>query len=191
MILHENTLISEDVLEKKFICDLNACKGACCVEGDFGAPISEDERLILLENFDAITPFLSKDGLNTINEKGISELDDEKVLVTTCIPSGACVFAVKNGNVVSCGIENAYKAGKIDFQKPISCHLYPIRISKVSEFDALNYHKWVICKPACILGEKHQVPVYKFLKQPLIRKYGEHWYNELESIGEAWEDENT
>lgn len=189
MIIHENTLISEDIFEKHFICDLNSCKGACCVEGDFGAPVNETEINTINNYLPLLSPFLSDEGISVIKSKGISELDKDGDLVTTCIPTGECVFSVRTDGILSCGIEKAWKAGKIDFQKPISCHLYPIRINKVGDYDALNYNKWDICKPACALGEKHQMPIYKFLKAPLIRAYGVSWYKELEGIADALNEE--
>jgi hypothetical protein len=189
MIIHENTLLSEDLFDKHFICDLNSCKGACCVEGDFGAPVNESEIATINDLLPAISPFLSQEGLEIITRNGISEHDTDGDLVTTCLPTGECVFAVKDNGILSCGIENAWKAGRINFQKPISCHLYPIRINKVGDYDALNYHKWEICKPACSFGEKHQTPIYKFLKAPLVRAYGEGWYNELDAIAEALKED--
>lgn len=189
MIIHENTLLSEDLFDKHFICDLNSCKGACCVEGDFGAPVNETEIDTINELLPAISPFLSPEGLEVITRNGISEQDKDGDLVTTCLPTGECVFAVRDNGILSCGIEKAWKAGKVNFQKPISCHLYPIRINKVGDYDALNYHKWDICKPACALGEKHQIPIYKFLKAPLVRAYGEGWYNELDAIAEALKED--
>lgn len=189
MIIHENTLLSEDLFDKHFICDLNACKGVCCVEGDYGAPLNDVELNILNDLLPKVEPFLTAEGIAVIKEKGVSELDKDGDLVTTCLPSGECVFAISNNGILACGIENAWKAGAIDFQKPISCHLYPIRINKVGDYDALNYHKWEICKPACSLGEKHKTPLYQFLKAPLIRAYGEGWYNELDGIAEALKEE--
>lgn len=185
MIIHENTLLSEDLFDKHFICDLNACKGACCVEGDYGAPITPEDIAILDEIVPLIKPFLSADGLMVINSRGVSEVDKDGDLVTTCLPTGECSFAVYENGILSCGIEKAWKAGVIDYQKPLSCHLYPIRVNRVGDYDALNYHKWDVCKPACEMGKQHQVPVFKFLKVPLIRAYGQSWYNELEGIAEA------
>ncbi len=186
MIIHESALISEDIFEKNFICNLSKCKGACCVEGDFGAPISKEEIEILENEIENIKPFLSKKSLDSIEEKGIWEKDKDDDLVTTCLPSGECNFSVMDENkVLHCGIELAFKSNKTSFQKPISCHLYPIRITKVGEYEALNYHRWDICKDACTLGNEHKIPVFKFLKSALSRKFGIKWYNELEKIAEA------
>ncbi len=188
MIIHDNTILSEDLFDKHFICDLNACKGACCIEGDAGAPVTDEEISILEEILPKLTAYLSPEGLNLISEKGVSELDKDGDAVTNCLPDGTCVFAVSNNGILSCGIENAFNAGAVDFIKPLSCNLYPIRVSKVGDYDALNYHKWDICSPACKLGEQHQVPIYKFLKTPLIRAYGQNWYNELDAIADALKD---
>ncbi len=186
MIIHQNTLISQDILEKNFICNLNKCKGACCVEGEFGAPITKDEINILEQEIKHIKPFLSEKGITVIEEKGVWEKDTDGDLVTTCLPSGECNFSIYENGILGCGIEKAWKEGKTYFRKPISCHLYPIRISKVGDYEALNYNKWNICKPACTLGNKQQVPIYKFLKEALIRNYGEDWYTELDEIANAY-----
>ena len=185
MIIHEQTLLSEDLFEKQFICDLNKCKGACCVEGEFGAPLTVDEIEILKKELPNILPYLTPQAQKELKARGVFEKDSEGDLVTTCLPTGECNFSYRDEKgVLSCGIEQAWKKGKTTFQKPISCHLYPIRISKVGHYDALNYHKWDICKPACALGKKNKMPVYKFLKGALIRKYGEAWYEELELIAD-------
>ena len=183
MILLENTIVSEDVLDKHFICNLSACKGACCVEGDFGAPLTEEEISTLSSEIENLKPFLSHEGLAAITQNGFWEHDSDGDLVTTCLPTGECNFSLRDANgTLKCGIEAAYKAGKSSLYKPLSCHLYPIRISKVSAYEALNYHKWDICAPACALGKEHRVPVYQFLKEALIRKFGADWYQDLDAI---------
>lgn len=181
-------LVSDDVREKEFVCNLDKCKGACCVEGDFGAPLDEDELAILEEIYPKVKPYLSKEGIKVIEKVGTHTVDDDGDLVTPVIDGRECVYAIydKKG-VLKCGIEQAYYDGKVSWKKPISCHLYPIRITKKKEFEALNYHKWHICSPACALGKELQVPVYKFLKDPLIRKYGEAWYEDLLKTIEAEE----
>jgi hypothetical protein len=185
MIIHEQTILSEDLFEKNFICNLSKCKGACCVEGDQGAPLSKEEIELIANDIEAIKPYLTDASLNAINQKGFWETDPEGDLVTTCLPSGECNFSRYENGILSCGMEQAWKDGKTTFRKPISCHLYPIRIKQVGEYDALNYHTWDVCKPACKLGDEHKVPVYSFLKDALIRKYGESWYNELDGIAQA------
>ena len=186
MIIHQNTLISEDIIESNFICNLEKCKGACCVEGEFGAPLNEDEIKILESEFTNYKPFLSDAGIKAIKKNGVWEKDRDGDIVTTCLPNGQCNFSIYENGILGCGIEKAFNEGKTTFKKPISCHLYPIRITQVAEFEALNYSRWDICKPACNLGNKHKVPIYKFLKEPLIRKDGEDWYTELELICEAY-----
>jgi hypothetical protein len=190
MILLENTIVSEDILEKNFICNLAACKGACCIEGDSGAPITQDELEILEAELENIKPYLTAVSLEAIKTQNFWEKDTDGDLVTTCLPTGECNFSLRDeAGILKCGIEQAYRDGKASIQKPLSCHLYPIRISNVGEFEALNYHRWDICKPACKLGEEHQVAVYQFLKEPLTRKFGADWYNELDEIAKQWKAE--
>lgn len=185
MIIHEQTLISEDILEKEFVCNLSACKGACCVEGDYGAPLLDAELLDIDRNLEAIKPYMTPQGRKRIEKGGYSELDPDGDLVTKCISGRDCVFAISEDGVYKCAIEKAYEAGESDFHKPISCHLYPIRISEVGEYEALNYNRWDICSPACTLGQKLRIPVFQFLKAPLVRKYGTEWYKGLEEIAAA------
>lgn len=186
MIIHENTLLSEDIFEKHFICDLSKCKGACCIEGEFGAPLLKEEIPLIESELENIKPYLTAKSIEDISKRGVWEMDIDKEEVTTCLPTGECNFSFRDAEgVLSCGIELAWKEGKSQFRKPISCHLYPIRISKVGEYQALNYHRWEVCKPACKLGDKHKVPVFKFLKDALTRRFGKEWYTELEQIGEA------
>jgi hypothetical protein len=185
MIKIGEVLVSDDVVEKEFVCNLDKCKGACCVEGDFGAPLNEDELPILEEIYPIVKPYLTKDAIRVIEKLGTHTTDDDGDLCTPVIDGRECVYAIydKQG-ILKCGIEQAYLDGKITWKKPISCHLYPIRITTKKNFEALNYNKWHICSPACVLGKELQVPVYKFLKAPLIRKYGEQWYSELEQAVE-------
>lgn len=180
MILVDNAVISDDIKEQFFVCDLTACKGACCVEGDLGAPLEELELKELEDAFEAVKPYLSEEGLRAIEKSGLYIKDFEGDFSTTTINDRECAFAIYDENkVLKCGIEQAYFDGKTSFRKPVSCHLYPIRITKYDHYDALNYDRWDICSAACTLGDKLGVPVYKFLKDALIRKYGEAWYAEL------------
>jgi len=185
MIIHEPAIISEDIFEKNFICDLAKCKGACCIDGDQGAPLTQEEITEIAANIQSIKPFLAEAALAAIEAKGFWETDPEGDLVTTCLPTGECNFSVYENGILACGIEKAWKAKKSTFRKPLSCHLYPIRVSHVGNNEALNFHKWEVCKPACNLGDEHKLPVYQFLKEALIRKFGEPWYNELDDIAEA------
>jgi hypothetical protein len=179
-------LVSDDIRDKEFVCNLEKCKGACCVEGDFGAPLLQEELAILEEIYPKVKKYLSPEGIKEIEKQGTHTIDDEGELCTPIISGRECVYAIYDEKkILKCGIEQAHKAGDIDWKKPISCHLYPIRITKKKDFEAINYHKWHICTPACALGKELQVPVYKFLRDPLIRKYGEPWYNELVSVIET------
>lgn len=180
MILIEDTVISDDIKEKHFVCDLEKCKGACCVEGDLGAPLEEVELPVLREIYPLVKPYLSPEGIKAIEEQGEYVYDDEDDYSTPTINGQECAYAVYDEKgILKCGIEEAYNDQKIDFQKPISCHLYPIRITKYENYHALNYDQWSICSDACTLGEKLGVPVYKFLKIPLEKAYGEAWYRQL------------
>lgn len=184
MIIVDDKLISEDIREKRFVCDLSACKGACCVEGDAGAPLDEEEAHILDEIWPHVKPYLSKKSRKAIKEQGKWVQDKWGEYETPLLEGKECAYVIFEHGMALCGIEKAHREGKIDFMKPISCHLYPIRVNhnKTMEVDHLNYDRWDICKPACAHGEKLEVPVYKFLKAPLIRKYGEAWYDKLEAI---------
>lgn len=189
MIIVGNALVSEDVLSKKFRCAIDTCKGACCVQGDAGAPLEAEEIEIIEKELPNIKPFMSEDGLMLLSSSGFSETDSyDGEAVTVCQPTGECVFVVlDNDGVAGCAIERAYHHGKTWFRKPISCHLYPIRAKKYGEYTALNYHQWNICSEACAIGEKEQVPVYAFLREALTRKMGPSWYEELESVARIWD----
>lgn len=189
MILIDNTCISDDIEDQLFVCNLDKCKGACCVEGDSGAPLEEEEIAILDEIYPLVEPYLSEEGKKVIALEGTSTTDFEGDYVTPVIDGRECVYAIyDNKGILKCGIEEAYNDGKIAFKKPISCHLYPIRVTKYDQYHALNYDRWEICSPACSLGQELKVPVYKFLKEPLIRAYGSNWYDQLtEEIDERRE----
>lgn len=192
MIQFENTLLSDDIFEKRFVCDLDSCKGICCVEGESGAPLEKEELKILDNIFEDIKPYLRNEGIKAIEKQGKYIVDSDNEMVTPLVNSKECAYAIfeKNG-MAACGIEKAYLAGKTNFKKPISCHLYPIRITKLSNGnEALNYSKWKICKAACILGNKLDVKVYQFLEEALIRKFGKKWYNELKDIDTALQNVN-
>jgi hypothetical protein len=180
MIEIMNTLVSEEVLEKRFVCDLAACKGECCVQGDAGAPLEDDELSILDDIFEDVKPFLRQEGIDAIEKEGKYVFDWDGEAVTPLINGAECAYTTfDDDGVVKCGIEAAFRAGKTDFMKPISCHLYPIRLTKLSAYTAVNFNYWKICKPACVCGEALNVPTYKFLATPLKRKFGEEWYEML------------
>ncbi|USL95118.1 DUF3109 family protein [Riemerella anatipestifer] len=188
MIQIEDKLISEDLFSEEFVCNLNKCKGACCIEGDAGAPLEQSEVKILEDIYPKIKSYLRPEGIKAIEEQGTSVEDFEGDLVTPLIDNRDCAYVIFDENgITKCGIEKAYEEGAIDWQKPISCHLYPIRITEYSTFTAFNYHEWKICSDACTLGKELKVPVYKFLKTPLIRKYGEGFYQTLTEAAEEYE----
>lgn len=176
-------IISTQIFERKFVCDLSACKGACCIEGDSGAPLTLDEVNILEEEIEAIKPYMRPEGIAAVEKSGVFYIDQENDAVTTLVNGKECAFVFfDEQGVTKCSIEKAHKEGKLDFKKPISCHLYPIRTKQFEEFEAINYDVWDICKPACACGDKLDVPVFRFLKEPLIRKYGAEFFAELEQV---------
>ncbi|MFC2721671.1 MAG: DUF3109 family protein [Flavobacteriaceae bacterium] len=190
MIQIDDKLISEDLFSEEFVCNLAKCKGICCVEGDAGAPLDEDETKILDEIYPKIKPYLRPEGIQAIEEQGTYTLDFEGDLVTPLVNNAECAYVIfDEKGYTKCAIEKAYEDGVIDWQKPISCHLYPIRITEYSNFSAINYHEWDICSDACTLGKELGVKVYQFLKKPLIRKYGEEFYQTLSEAAEEWEKE--
>lgn len=178
------TIISEEILEKEFVCNLSACKGACCVDGDAGAPLTQEETQILVDIYPKVKPFLRQEGIQAIEEQGAFVIGTDGEYETTLIEGKDCAYVIFDGQTALCGIEQAYNEGIVDWKKPVSCHLYPIRVKEYSDFAAVNYHKWHICSDACALGKELQVPVYKFVREALIRKFGEQWYQELEKVAE-------
>jgi len=180
MISIKGTLVSDEIADSHFVCDLIKCKGACCVEGDLGAPLEDDELELLEKAYPKVKPFLTKEGIKAIEKQGEYILDSDGDYSTPTVGGKECAYAIYDEKgILKCGIEQAWQAGKTTFRKPISCHLYPIRIKKYKKYDAVNYSKWHICSPACQLGDELKVPLYKFLKEALIRKYGKPWYKDL------------
>jgi len=188
MILIDEILISDAIVKKNFHCNLGACKGACCYEGDFGAPLEKEEQEFLSQPPVEIVELLSDEAKLKISaEGGIREFKEDKTIGTNLLEDGSCVFLYKNKIGISfCAIEKAYKEGSIKMNKPISCHLYPVRASKNehTQFEALNYDEWDICSPACTLGDEMKIPIYKFVKDALIRKYGEDFYEALDGAAQ-------
>lgn len=182
MIVVDKTIISEDIKRACFVCDLSKCKGACCIEGDAGAPLEEEEISVLEDSLEYIKPYMRPEGIEEVKRNGVFDFDDHNHYVTTLVNGKECAFVVFNEQgIAGCAIEKAWKDGKINFRKPISCHLYPIRVSQYRDFEALNYHEWHICKPAVENGKKLKVPLYQFLKDAIIQKYGEKYYQEFMS----------
>jgi hypothetical protein len=191
MLWIQDVLVSEELVKKQFVCNLDACKGACCWEGDYGAPLEEEELKTLENIYPLIRPFLTQEGIQVLEEQGrYTYIEDTKAYGTPLIDNGACAYMTRDEKGrAKCGIEAAHEAGAIEYKKPISCHLYPVRVKSVPEveFEALNYDRWDICSAACTLGASLQVPVYQFVKDALIRKYGEDWYQELEAAAQHLE----
>ncbi len=180
-------LVSLDLVERFFICNLDKCLGACCIEGDAGAPLTEEERQKLKEILPIVWDDLLPSAKEVIEQHGVAYVDEEGDLVTSIVNGKDCVFTCydKNG-MCQCAIEKAYREGRTDFYKPISCHLYPVRLTEYADFTAVNYHRWKICKAAEVLGRQEGVRAYQFLREPLIRRFGEAWYNELCEVAEAY-----
>lgn len=179
------TIVSEDIIEKDFVCNLSACKGACCIDGDAGAPLDLEETKIMQDIYPKVKPFMRKAGIAAVEAQGTFITTEDGEFETPLINGADCAYVMfDNKGTALCAIEEAHNQGEIDWKKPVSCHLYPVRVKDYSEFSAVNYHKWEICDDACTLGKELQVPVYKFVKQALIRKFGEDWYMELEKVAE-------
>lgn len=192
MIVIQDTIVSDELFDIKFTCHLEKCKGACCKEGDLGAPLDVLDIEAIEENLALIKPFMNPTYLSGVEENGFYETDDDGEAVTTCHPTGECNFVVYDETgTTQCAIELAYNAGKIDYKKPISCHLYPVRLRKFKNYTAVNYNYWDICNAACSLGEELNMPVYKFVKEALIRKFGEEWYAQLEAEAKGYKKEIT
>lgn len=187
MFLIQNTLVSLDVLEKEFCCDLETCRGCCCIEGDAGAPVTDEELKQIKALLPELLPQMTKEAREVLETQGLSYLDPSGEQVLSIVNGKDCIFArTDHQGWCYCLIEKAYHAGKIDFKKPISCHLYPIRLTRVGEMTGLEYHRWDICHCARVLGKKQHIPLYRFLREPLIRRFGEEWYNELCLTAEEW-----
>lgn len=177
------TIVSEDILTKDFVCNLSACKGACCVQGEAGAPVEPDEVQILKDVYSKVKPYLREEGIAAIEQQGTHIKNDFGELETPLVNGAECAYVnFDDRGTALCGIEAAYRAGDISWKKPISCELYPVRVQQYSEFSAVNYHRWPICDDACSLGKELQTPIYKFVKEALIKKFGEDWYTEIEKI---------
>lgn len=183
MLIVGNVLVSEELIDKCFCCDLEKCKGFCCVEGDSGAPIAQDEVADLEEYFPIFSKYMTEEGVAVVENGGTFVFDGNDSFDTPLVESNdACAFAYFEKGIAKCAIEKSFRNGEIPFRKPISCYLYPIRISKVGDYEALNYNQWNVCSSAVENGYKNSIPIYKFLKEPLIQMYGEEWFEELDTI---------
>ncbi len=188
MIAIDKVLLSDDVIEENFVCDLQKCKGGCCVDGDCGAPLTKEETKILADIYPKIKHYLRDEYVAEIEKQGTHTFDAEFGYVTPAVNGGICAYGYTDEmGIVKCAIEKAHKDGLIDFKKPISCHLYPLRIKEMPGYEAVNYEpRESLCSPACKLGDKLKVPVYQFLKEPLIRKYGKQFYNTLDAVAKKY-----
>lgn len=185
MVIIQDILISDAIFTEQFICNLTACKGACCVEGDYGAPLEKEELPLLDQAAEATKPYLRPESVAALDKKGAyTYADDIQEWGTALLNGKECVFTIFENGIAKCGIEKAWLEGKTEFRKPISCYLYPIRVIKRTGFEAINYDEWDICSAACQLGKEKKVAVYEFLKEPLIAKYGKDFYEELAAYGE-------
>jgi hypothetical protein len=193
VIAIENVLVSDLVAQEQFVCDLTKCKGGCCEDGDAGAPLTKEELDLINEVYETVKPYLTPEGIRVIEKNGRYNYDRDFGWVTPAIDGGLCAYGSRDENgIIKCGIEQAYRDGKISWKKPISCHLYPIivRKGKNGDFDRMNYEpREVLCKPGCIYGKKLKVPVYQFLKEPIIRMYGEEFYDALDAVAEKMKNE--
>jgi hypothetical protein len=179
----EDKLVSSELFSKQFVCNLSACKGACCVEGDTGAPLERSEIKLIEDSLDKIKPYMTPEGIEAVNKEGVSYLDSYKAPVTMLVEGKECAFVFRDDQgITKCAIEKAYREGEIPFNKPISCHLYPIRVTKNKKFESLNYDRWEICNDACSLGKELKVPVYRFLKEPIERAYGKSFFAEMDKV---------
>lgn len=180
MIEIDNKVVSSEILEQRFCCNLPRCLGKCCVHGDSGAPLTPNEVLTLEQILDKVKPYMTPQGIATVQEQGVALTDSDGDLVTPLIDGKECAFTAFENGIATCAIEKAWNNGIVDFRKPISCHLYPIRVKEYSTFTAINYHQWDVCAPARELGEQIDLPVYRFLKDAIIRAYGKEFYGQLE-----------
>lgn len=196
MISIDNILVSDEVIEEQFVCDLDKCKGGCCEDGDAGAPLTLEELEQARAAFDKVIPFLTEEGKAEIERTGLYRYDQEFGWVTPTINGGICAYGYRDEKgIIKCGFEHAYNEGLTSWKKPISCHLYPIKTktSKKKDYEMVNYEpRESMCNPACILGKKLKVPVYKFLKDALVRKYGEAFYQALDQVAiEHFDEKKT
>ncbi len=188
MIQIGDTIVSLDIIEKHFACDVSRCKGACCIHGDSGAPLMEKEARRLEAELQRILPFLRPEGRETISKLGPHVVDADEEIVTPLVESRECAYVVFENGMARCGIEKAYLGGKTNFRKPVSCHLYPIRLKQYPDFIALNYDVWHICDPARERGMKEEVPLYRFVRTALERRFGRDWYRQLELTARNWNE---
>ena len=182
-----DSVVSLELLEERFFCDLEKCQGYCCVEGESGAPLEEGEKELIEKSYTIFKHYLRKESCDSIEKQGFAVTDSDGDLVTPLLNGAECVYTIFENGIAKCGIEKAYFEKKITFRKPLSCHLYPVRLKNLyANVEAVNYHRWGVCDPARELGCKKNIRVYEFLKDALIRKYGKDWYDELDEVAKAY-----
>lgn len=187
MFVIKDTLVSLDLVERFFVCDLDVCKGQCCIEGDAGAPLLDEEKRAIDNNIDKILPLLTPGGREAVESQGSSYVDIEGDLVTMLVDDSNCAFCTFSSNgTCMCALEKGYREGILPHLKPSSCHLYPVRLSQVGNMTAVNLHRWKICRCAEKKGRQLNIRAYEFLKEPLVRKFGEDWYEELSNVADQW-----
>ncbi len=189
MIEIDDKIVSLDILRDHFLCDITKCKGICCVEGNAGAPLDIEEVDLLEEQYELYKPYMTAEGIKSVEDQGFMVIDEDGDYTTPLVNDAECAFAYVDGDITLCAIEKAWLEGKCSFRKPISCHLYPIRLINFSNGGVgLNYHRWSVCKSACENGKKCGVPIYKSLREPIIRRFGEEFYASLEVAAEMVKD---
>ncbi len=190
MLLIDDKIVSLDLLRDRFCCDLAQCKGICCVEGNAGAPLELEEVDQLEQEYEAYKPYLKPEGIEAIERQGFMVVDSDGDYTTPLINEAECAYSFQENGITFCAIERAYKEGKTSFLKPISCHLYPIRLSVFNNGSiGLNYHRWDVCSAALTLGKKKEIPVYQAVREALIRRFGEEFYHQLEEADRLLQEE--
>ena len=185
MIEIDDKIVSADLLRECFACDLTQCKGLCCVEGNAGAPLEMDEVDVLEEEWENYRPYMTPEGIEAVERQGFMVVDPDGDYTTPLVDDAECAFSCEENGITYCAIERAWKEGKTSFRKPISCHLYPIRLASFSNGSiGLNYHRWEVCRPACECGKRLGIPVYRALKEPIVRRFGEDFYHQLEAAAD-------
>jgi len=184
MVEIDDKVISLDILEKRFCCDLSICKGACCVHGESGAPLEDKEVKILPDEYPGFRDFLRPEGIRIIKEQGTSVLDADRENVTPLIDGRECAYTIFENGIARCGIEKAFDEGATNFRKPVSCHLYPVRIKRYKGFKAVNYDQWSICDSARTHGDKQDLAVFRFVREAIERKFGPDFYQKLEILSD-------
>jgi hypothetical protein len=185
MLIVDDCIISDNLADVRFCCDIKQCKGVCCVEGDCGAPLDKEEIPVLERIYLSVKPYMTAEGIAVVERNGVSSIDVDGLPCTPLVNNRECAYAIVEDGVTLCAIEKAWRDGKVDFPKPISCHLYPVRIEDFGEFKAINYHEWDVCRCAVAKGRAEGKPLYQYLREPLVRRFGQRWYDELAEQCEA------